>query len=78
VRTWMRELGFVWRVGADGVPAVHKLRLGGQQGKDQARGEGFLESATLDGTVLPRLQVWQLALVTLVTGVLSLICHSCH
>lgn len=58
VRTWMRELGFVWREsGEDGVPRVHKLHLVARRGKAQARGEGFLESATLDGTPLPRLQV---------------------
>ncbi|CAI5987995.1 unnamed protein product [Closterium sp. NIES-64] len=53
VRTWIRALGFVWRAAAG--DAEHKFRLVARAGKQQERGDGFLELAEIDGKALPRM-----------------------
>ncbi|CAI5534160.1 unnamed protein product [Closterium sp. Naga37s-1] len=53
VRTWIRALGFVWRAAAG--EAGHKFRLVARSGKQQKRGDGFLELAEIDGKALPRM-----------------------
>ena len=50
VRTWIRELGVVYK-SAEGQE--HKLHLAARAGTQQERGEGYLESAELDGEALP-------------------------
>eukprot|EP00475_Leptophrys_vorax_P042761 TRINITY_DN805_c0_g1_i3.p1 TRINITY_DN805_c0_g1~~TRINITY_DN805_c0_g1_i3.p1 ORF type:complete len:685 (+),score=57.71 TRINITY_DN805_c0_g1_i3:420-2474(+) len=53
VRTWIREMGFVWR-GADGVE--HSFRLASRNGKSDKRDNGFLALIEFDGRVLPALE----------------------
>eukprot|EP00475_Leptophrys_vorax_P042759 TRINITY_DN805_c0_g1_i1.p1 TRINITY_DN805_c0_g1~~TRINITY_DN805_c0_g1_i1.p1 ORF type:complete len:665 (+),score=63.66 TRINITY_DN805_c0_g1_i1:220-2214(+) len=53
VRTWIREMGFVWR-GADGVE--HSFRLASRNGKSDKRDNGFLALIEYDGRVLPPLE----------------------
>ncbi|CAI5512308.1 unnamed protein product [Closterium sp. Naga37s-1] len=53
VRTWIRALGFVWRAAAG--EAEHKFRLVARAGKQQERGDGFLDLAEIDGKALPRM-----------------------
>lgn len=56
VRTWIRELGFVWKTGS--APAAkHTLRLVARRGPVQARGKGYLALAEFDGAALPPLEV---------------------
>ncbi|GJP50908.1 hypothetical protein CLOM_g10061 [Closterium sp. NIES-68] len=65
VRTWIRQLAVMWTdnsAAADSdntvaaKPATHSLVLTARDGKEQLRGEsGFLASAELDGSPLPRL-----------------------
>ena len=50
VRTWIRELGVVYK-SAEGQE--HKLHLAARAGTQQERGEGYLASAELDGEALP-------------------------
>ncbi|CAI5512410.1 unnamed protein product [Closterium sp. Naga37s-1] len=52
VRTWIRELGFVWSV--DGVE--HSFRLAARNGKSDKRDNGFLSLIEFDGRVLPSLE----------------------
>ena len=52
VRTWIRELGVVYK-SAEGQE--HKLHLAARAGTQQERGEGYLQSVSLDGQDLPRL-----------------------
>ncbi|GJP79167.1 hypothetical protein CLOP_g9408 [Closterium sp. NIES-67] len=52
VRTWIRELGFVWS--ADGVE--HSFRLAARNGKSDKRDNGFLSLVEFDGRVLPSLE----------------------
>ncbi|GJP29271.1 hypothetical protein CLOM_g2660 [Closterium sp. NIES-68] len=52
VRTWIRELGFVWS--ADGVE--HSFRLAARNGKSDKRDNGFLSLIEFDGRVLPSLE----------------------
>lgn len=51
-RTWIKEIGVMWR--ADG--AEHSLLLVARDGKEQGRGKGFLERVEVDGRSLPLLQ----------------------
>lgn len=46
LRSWIRELGFLW---TDGKGNSHALHLVARDGKEQKRGSGFLSSAGLDG-----------------------------
>eukprot|EP00271_Cylindrocystis_brebissonii_P020114 TRINITY_DN651_c0_g1_i1.p1 TRINITY_DN651_c0_g1~~TRINITY_DN651_c0_g1_i1.p1 ORF type:complete len:438 (-),score=60.08 TRINITY_DN651_c0_g1_i1:990-2303(-) len=52
VRTWIKELAFMWTVGSE----EHSFRLVARSGKETARGVGFLESAEADGVALPRMK----------------------
>eukprot|EP00271_Cylindrocystis_brebissonii_P012985 TRINITY_DN32521_c0_g1_i1.p1 TRINITY_DN32521_c0_g1~~TRINITY_DN32521_c0_g1_i1.p1 ORF type:complete len:447 (+),score=41.47 TRINITY_DN32521_c0_g1_i1:208-1548(+) len=52
VRTWMRELGFMWTV--QGVE--HSLHLATREGPEVERGDGFLALIKADGVELPRMQ----------------------
>jgi hypothetical protein len=45
IRSWIHEVGFLWKGG-------HKLHMVARDGKQQGRGNGFIASATLDGTLL--------------------------
>ncbi|CAI7812832.1 unnamed protein product [Closterium sp. NIES-53] len=61
-RMWIRQLALMWTDAADSdntvsaKPATHSLVLTARDGKEQLRGDsGFLASAELDGTHLPRL-----------------------
>eukprot|EP00270_Netrium_digitus_P000009 TRINITY_DN0_c0_g1_i7.p1 TRINITY_DN0_c0_g1~~TRINITY_DN0_c0_g1_i7.p1 ORF type:complete len:419 (-),score=104.69 TRINITY_DN0_c0_g1_i7:59-1279(-) len=45
LRSWIKELGFMWRA-ADGL---HTLRLVARDGKEQERGSGFLQHIIIDG-----------------------------
>ncbi|CAI5530539.1 unnamed protein product [Closterium sp. Naga37s-1] len=61
VRTWIRQLAVMWTdADSDNTvsakPAAHSLVLTARDGKEQLRGDsGFLASAEIDGTPLPRL-----------------------
>eukprot|EP00271_Cylindrocystis_brebissonii_P012971 TRINITY_DN324_c0_g1_i1.p1 TRINITY_DN324_c0_g1~~TRINITY_DN324_c0_g1_i1.p1 ORF type:complete len:376 (+),score=44.31 TRINITY_DN324_c0_g1_i1:137-1264(+) len=52
VRTWMRELGFMWTVGG----VEHSLLLATRAGPKVERGEGYMALIKADGIELPRLQ----------------------
>eukprot|EP00270_Netrium_digitus_P002516 TRINITY_DN12848_c0_g1_i1.p1 TRINITY_DN12848_c0_g1~~TRINITY_DN12848_c0_g1_i1.p1 ORF type:complete len:436 (+),score=79.89 TRINITY_DN12848_c0_g1_i1:136-1443(+) len=53
IRTWVRELGFIWRMnGTD-----HTLRLAARTGKMQERGNGFMEAIEIDHRIMPKMQV---------------------
>eukprot|EP00270_Netrium_digitus_P000244 TRINITY_DN10232_c0_g1_i1.p1 TRINITY_DN10232_c0_g1~~TRINITY_DN10232_c0_g1_i1.p1 ORF type:complete len:422 (+),score=63.72 TRINITY_DN10232_c0_g1_i1:122-1387(+) len=54
LRTWMKQLGFVWKA-ADGR---HTLRMVARDGKIQERGNGFLQLMEVDGQAI-RLEVGQ-------------------
>ncbi|CAI5484154.1 unnamed protein product [Closterium sp. Yama58-4] len=56
VRTWIRELGFIWRTNQKGGSgAQHSLRLVARRGPKQERGEGFMGRIEVDGIAVPRL-----------------------
>ncbi|CAI5941361.1 unnamed protein product [Closterium sp. NIES-64] len=56
VRTWIRELGFIWWTNqAGGSAAQHSLRLVARRGPKQERGEGFMGRIEVDGIAVPRL-----------------------
>jgi len=58
VRTWMRELGILWKSeGSAGNTRTHSLYLKARSGPQRERGEGFLASAKLDGEELLPLKV---------------------
>ena len=48
VRTWIREVGFIWTV--DGVE--HKVHMVARSGIEQTRGAGFLAAIEVDGESL--------------------------
>ncbi|CAI6002563.1 unnamed protein product [Closterium sp. NIES-65] len=54
VRTWIRELGFLW---TDAAGKKHSFRLLARDGKKTARGKGFLKEIEYDGHVLPLLKL---------------------
>jgi hypothetical protein len=49
LRSWMGELGFVW---ADSAAKKHSLRLVARDGKESARGSGFVKAVELDGATV--------------------------
>lgn len=51
VRSWIRELSFFWVKNGK----AHSVVLSARRGPAQERGDGFLQSITVDGTVLPHL-----------------------
>eukprot|EP00271_Cylindrocystis_brebissonii_P016873 TRINITY_DN415_c0_g1_i1.p1 TRINITY_DN415_c0_g1~~TRINITY_DN415_c0_g1_i1.p1 ORF type:complete len:449 (-),score=17.49 TRINITY_DN415_c0_g1_i1:870-2216(-) len=53
VRTWMRELGFIWKVRGK----EHSLLLATRAGPEIERGSGYMALVKADGVELPRLQV---------------------
>ncbi|CAI5526909.1 unnamed protein product [Closterium sp. Naga37s-1] len=56
VRTWIRELGFVWWTNQQGGSKTqHSLRLVARRGPKQERGEGFMGRIEVDGIPVPRL-----------------------
>eukprot|EP00475_Leptophrys_vorax_P008886 TRINITY_DN15804_c0_g2_i1.p1 TRINITY_DN15804_c0_g2~~TRINITY_DN15804_c0_g2_i1.p1 ORF type:complete len:266 (-),score=21.15 TRINITY_DN15804_c0_g2_i1:98-895(-) len=55
IRTWIRELGVIWRAVDDN--SEHKLLIVARKGKDQERLNGFVERIDLDGETLPRMEV---------------------
>ncbi|CAI5504738.1 unnamed protein product [Closterium sp. Naga37s-1] len=56
VRTWIRELGFIWwATQAGGSGAQHSLRLVARRGPKQERGDGFMGRIEVDGIAVPRL-----------------------
>ena len=53
VRTWIGNLGIMWKSGGES----HSLVLSARKGPQVERGSGFLASAELDRVALPALQV---------------------
>ncbi|GJP62027.1 hypothetical protein CLOP_g19132 [Closterium sp. NIES-67] len=54
VRTWIRQLAIMWR-SRDG--ASHSFVITARDGKEQARGDGFVKSIVADNKALPKLKV---------------------
>eukprot|EP00475_Leptophrys_vorax_P010746 TRINITY_DN1731_c0_g1_i1.p1 TRINITY_DN1731_c0_g1~~TRINITY_DN1731_c0_g1_i1.p1 ORF type:complete len:355 (+),score=-24.65 TRINITY_DN1731_c0_g1_i1:447-1511(+) len=56
VRTWVRELGFLWKDRETG--ATHRFRIAARDGKTMERGEGgsFLKEIEFDGRALPLME----------------------
>ncbi|GJP48943.1 hypothetical protein CLOM_g8214 [Closterium sp. NIES-68] len=57
VRTWIRELGFVWWSNSGAASSQHSLRLVARRGAKQERGDGFMGRIEVDGITVPRLGV---------------------
>eukprot|EP00475_Leptophrys_vorax_P022043 TRINITY_DN299_c0_g1_i4.p2 TRINITY_DN299_c0_g1~~TRINITY_DN299_c0_g1_i4.p2 ORF type:complete len:458 (-),score=-7.78 TRINITY_DN299_c0_g1_i4:238-1611(-) len=55
VRTWIRELGFLWTDAETG--AQHSFRLAARDGKETERGEGYIQTIEHDGKRLPLLKI---------------------
>ncbi|GJP44035.1 hypothetical protein CLOM_g3427 [Closterium sp. NIES-68] len=58
VRTWIRELGLIWRedsAAAGEAGREHKFRMVARRGTQQERAEGFVERLEVDGAPLPRM-----------------------
>ncbi|CAI5487612.1 unnamed protein product [Closterium sp. Naga37s-1] len=59
VRTWIRELGLMWRE-EGAVPGdedrEHRLRMVARRGTQQERGEGFVERLEVDGVLIGRMR----------------------
>ncbi|CAI5515246.1 unnamed protein product [Closterium sp. Naga37s-1] len=59
VRTWIRELGLMWReegAVAGDVDREHRLRMVARRGTQQERGEGFVERLEVDGVLIGRMR----------------------
>ncbi|CAI5993434.1 unnamed protein product [Closterium sp. NIES-65] len=54
VRTWIRQLAIMWR-SRDG--SSHSFVMTARDGKEQARGDGFVKSIVADTKALPRMKV---------------------
>ncbi|CAI5508899.1 unnamed protein product [Closterium sp. Naga37s-1] len=54
VRTWIRQLAIMWR-SRDG--SSHSFVMTARDGKEQARGDGFVKSIVADSKALPRMKV---------------------
>jgi hypothetical protein len=54
VRTWIKELGLLWKDAATGV--THALKMVARSGKEQKREDGFMGAIVLDGVTLARMQ----------------------
>jgi len=54
VRTWIKDLGIVWKDPKTG--AKHTLKLASRDGKSETRDEGYMGSIEVDGEVLPRME----------------------
>eukprot|EP00271_Cylindrocystis_brebissonii_P017419 TRINITY_DN452_c0_g1_i2.p1 TRINITY_DN452_c0_g1~~TRINITY_DN452_c0_g1_i2.p1 ORF type:complete len:410 (-),score=10.66 TRINITY_DN452_c0_g1_i2:1155-2384(-) len=52
VRTWMRELGFLWTVAGE----EHSLHMATREGPETERGDGFVALIKADGSELPKLK----------------------
>eukprot|EP00270_Netrium_digitus_P005897 TRINITY_DN17964_c0_g1_i1.p1 TRINITY_DN17964_c0_g1~~TRINITY_DN17964_c0_g1_i1.p1 ORF type:complete len:406 (+),score=72.77 TRINITY_DN17964_c0_g1_i1:63-1280(+) len=47
LRSWIKEMSFIWHQSSE---RIHKLKMVARSGKQQERGNGFLESMEVDGT----------------------------
>ncbi|CAI5964572.1 unnamed protein product [Closterium sp. NIES-64] len=54
VRTWIKELGILW---IDAAGVKHSFRIAARDGKEMARGAGFMGAMEFDGKALPLLSV---------------------
>ncbi|CAI6002634.1 unnamed protein product [Closterium sp. NIES-64] len=53
VHTWIKELGIIWFANGDD----HKVRLVARGGKQQERGDGFMETIEIDAEEIPRMSM---------------------
>ncbi|CAI5499593.1 unnamed protein product [Closterium sp. Naga37s-1] len=54
VRTWIKELGIMW---IDAAGVKHSFRMAARDGKEMARGAGYMGEMEFDGKALPQLSV---------------------
>jgi hypothetical protein len=51
IRTWIKELGLMWRSRGE----EHTILMKARKGANQERGDGFMEEVLVDGVAVPRL-----------------------